>query len=241
MDVSRLIRDAAKVHACLKELPDGRLVALKEVKIMIPSRFAERGLASIGIETHIVGIYAMIVEDQHYCVSLVNARLQIEPTAATKVMVADEEYYEFYFAPGSTIVTSLMLVKQDTLTYRIYDEIFAKARVPWYIGYLELGMLFDTAEKHAGTSIGKNREVTELLASIIARNPEDRRQYYRQVVKDTSDLKTKPPAFVPMRSVTYAATNTTNKLAGSYFSEGVTSALVSPSDRVERIEELLRK
>ena len=43
-----------------------------------------------------------------------------------------------------------------------------------------------------------------------------------------------------MRSVIYAATNTLNKIAGSYMETGVVSALVSPSDREERIEILLK-
>ena len=65
--------------------------------------------------------------------------------------------------------------------------------------------------------------------------------YYRSVINNRSDLKKNPPVFIPLRSVVYGATNTTNKLAGSYFNEGVISALVSPSTRIEPIEELLRK
>lgn len=241
MDIKRLVRDASKVHACLKELPDGRLVAVKECKIYVPSRFAERGLASIGIETHIVGIYAIVVEDIYYGISIVNAMMRIEPTSTIKIMIGDEEYYEFYFRPGSTVTPSVNLVKTDTLVYKIYDEIIAKGRVPWYLGYPELGKLFDTAKYHAGANIGTNHEVTELIISMIARDPKDRHQYYRKTIKSLQDGIDNPPAFIPLRSVTYAATNTLNKLAGSYFNEGVVSALVNPTDRTERIEALLRR
>lgn len=241
MNPKTLVRDPAKVHACLAELDDGRLVCKKKVKIYIPTRFAGRGLAFIGIETQIVGIYAIVVDDKYYGVSMVNALMRIEPTSMVKVMVEEEEYYEFTFDAGSTVLASTMLVKTDTLVYKIYDEIIAKGRVPWYLGYTELGKLFDTARYHAGANIGENHEVTELLVSMISRNPENRHQYYRQVVTSMEDLAAKPPAFIPLRSVTYAATNTTNKLAGSYFSEGLVSALVSPADRVERIEDLLRR
>lgn len=241
MDPRSLVRDPARVHACLRELPDGRLVATKNVKIYVPTRFAERGLASIGIETHIVGIYAIVAEDKYYGVSLVNAMQRIEPTATVKVVVQDDEYYEFSFAPGATVVSSVQLVKTDTLVYKIYDEIIAKGRVPWYLGYPELGKLFDTAKYHAGANIGQNHEVTELIVSIIARDPQNRARYYRQAVRSMADVAKTPPAFIPLRSVTYAATNTTNKLAGSYFKEGLVSALVTPAERVERIEELLRR
>lgn len=241
MDFKKLIRDPAKVHAYLRELPDGRLVTTKGCKIYIPVRFAERGLASIGIETYIVGIYAIVVDDLYFGTSLVNAMIPIEPTSTVTVQIDGDDYYEFSFEPGSTVFSSVNLVKTDTLVYKIYDEIISKGRVPWYLGYAELGKLFDTAQYHAGARIGANHEVTELIISMIARNPKNRHEYYRTCVKTPEDLKTVPPAYIPLRSVTYAATNTLNRLAGSYFTEGVVSALVNPTERTERIEDLLRR
>lgn len=240
MDKNLLIRDAEKVKACLRELEDGRLVTTKPLKIQIPARFAERGLASIGIESFIVGIYAMILEDQYYAVSTVNAMIRIDPTSTVRITIDGDEYYEFSFDPGSTVIQSLDLVQTDTIVYKIYNEIFAKGRVPWYLGYNDLAKLFDSAKYHANANIGQNQEVTELLVSIIARNQDDRHQFYRQFARTLDDLK-KPPAFIPLRSVSYAATNTLNKLAGSYARDGLISALVNPSTRVERIEALLRR
>jgi hypothetical protein len=124
--------------------------------------------------------------------------------------------------------------------YKIYDEIISKGRVPWYLGYLELWKIFDTALYHAGANIGANQEVTELIISMISRSEKDRNQYYRTTIEDLSQLMVVKPAFIPLRSVQYAATNTTNKLAGSYFGDALVSALVNPADRVERIESLLR-
>src|SRR6185312_2264851 len=168
MDPRKLIHDAAKVQSHLRELPDERLVAVKPVKIYIPSRFAERNLATIGIETRICGIAGVVVEDRYYGLFLVNAMMQIDPTSTLKVMVEEDEYYEFSFDAGATVMPTTQLVKQDTLVFRIYDE---------------LGKLFDTAKTFAGANIGQNHEVTELLVSMIARDPSDRSKYYRQTVK----------------------------------------------------------
>lgn len=240
MDPKKLVHDAAKVKMCLRETPNEMLVAVKPVKIYIPSRFAERNLASIGIETHICGIAGIVVEDKYYALFLLNAMMRIEPTSTLKVMVGDEEYYEFSFDAGSTILPSIQLVKTDTLVFRIYDEFIAKGRVPWYMGYNEMGKIFDTAKTFAGANIGQNHEVTELLVSMIARDPEDRTKYYRQTVKSREDLIKRPPVIIPLRSVQYSATNTVNKLAGSYWNDALTSSLVSPGERTERIEALLR-
>lgn len=241
MNPKKLIRDPRRVKACLKELPDKRLVALKPVKIYVPARFSERNLAMIGTEIYIVGIYGIVVEDQYYGSSTVNAMMRIEPTSVMRILVDGEEYFEFSFDAGATVITSTMLVKTDTLVYRIYDEIYAKGHVPWYLSYLQLGRLFETAVKHAGARLGQNQEVTELIASIISRDETDRNKQYRSTVKSLDDLSRRPPAYIPMRSIQYAANNTLNKLAGSYFGEGVVSALVSPAERTERIEALLRR
>lgn len=240
MDHRNYIRDAAKVHSYLRELDDGRWVAKKAVKIVIPVRFAERDLAFVGIETTIVGIFAIIVEDHYYAVSLACAMMRITPSSTTKVMYDDDEYYEFTFDAGATICPSLNLVKIDTLVYSIYDEILSKGRAPWYLGYRELGQMFDTAQEHAGANVGQQQEVTELMVSLVARDPADRTKYYRQVIQSDQDLITKKPAIIPLRSVAYAATNTLNKLAGSYARDGLVSALATPTERVERLEALLR-
>lgn len=241
MDVSKLKRDAAKVHAYLKEAGDGSLITTKGCKIYIPSSYAECQLASVGNETHILGIFAIVVEDQYYGVSLANAMMRIEPSATNTVDVDGSSYIEFYFEPGATVIPALELVKEDTLTYHIYDEFIAKGHVPWFISYIDLGNLFASAPYHAGVKLGANHAVLELIASVVARDPKDRTLYYRQTVKSMDEVLSRPPALIPFRSVTYGATNTTAKLMGAYFDEGLTSALVNPSQRTEKIEELLRR
>lgn len=241
MNPKNFIRDSSKIRDCLQLLADGRTVTNKECKIYIPSRFSERGLAEVGIENHIVGIYAIVVDDKYYGVCNMCAMVKIDPNSMLRVKINGIEHYEFTFKPGATVIKSNEVVKTDTLVYRIYDEIISKGRVPWYLNYSDLGKIFDTAKSHAGANIGQNSEVTQLIVSMISRNSEDRNKYYRTTIDSIDDLKTHPPAYIPLKSVIYAATNTTNKLAGSYFSVGVVSSLVSPADRTERIEGLLRK
>ena len=241
MDIRSLVRDGDKVKAALHELPDGKLIVKKQIKIHIPTRFQERDLAEVGVDNYTVGLCALILEDQYYGVLSVNAMLRITPTSTLRIKIDGTVYIEFVFNPGDTLTPSTQLVKTDTLVFRIYDEIISKGNVPWYLGYNDLGRIFDTARYHAGANIGTNSEVTELIMSLISRNKKDRTKYYRTVINKLEDLETTPPAFIPLRSVIFGATNTTNKLAGNYFDIGLKSALVSPAERTERIEELLRR
>lgn len=240
MNFNRLIHDKEKVLACLKETPDDRLVTTKPLKIYIPARFAERGLAQIGVETYIVGIACLVVDDLYYGVTTTNAMWRIEPTSMLKVKIGDESYFEFFFREGSTVLSTLHLVKTDTLVYRIFDELITKAKVPRYLGYAELGKILDSAQKHAGTGVGNNHEITELIVSLIARDPKDRHKYYRSTIKSLRDLETRPPVFIPMRSVQYIASNTMTKIAGSYTKDAIVSSLTELSTRVESVENLLR-
>lgn len=238
MDISKLVRDPATVLACLHEMEDNSLVTSRPLRIYIPSRFAERGLASLGADTYIVGICAYVVGDR-YAITMVNAMIGIEPSEINRVMVGEDEYLEFFFMAGSKVIPNLNLAKTDTLTYKIYDEIIAKARVPWYLNYFDLAKIFDTAREHAGAGIGANKEVTELLVSVIARNDKNRREYYRQVVTSEKDLITNPPYYASLKDVSLSATNAVNKLGGGYFRDGTISAINSPSERTERLEEIL--
>lgn len=239
MEINHLIRDAAKVKEALTELSDNRLVTSKSLKIIIPARFQEKGLAYLGQDTDIIGIYAIIVEDTYYAISLVNAMVPIKPSNIERVKINGDEYIQFIFNPGDTVIKNLNLVKTDTIVYRIYDELFSKGNIPWYIGYNDLAHIFDSTIKHSGAPIGKNREITELIVSLIARNVKDKTQYYRTIVNSQSDVINNPPTFIALRDVTHAASNTLNRLAGSYMSQGIVAALNNVSEKQERIESLL--
>ena len=241
MDYKHLVRDPARVKANLVKLADVSLVAKVDCKIYFPARYAERYLAEISADNRVAGLFALVMEDKYYSVCNVCAMIKLNPTTISKVKFNEEDYYEFFFPKGSTISPSLDLVKNDVLVYRIYDEYFSKANIPWYFNYEDMGFIFLTAKKHANANVGEDPKVTQLLVSLIGRTSADKTLYYRAAVKNREEMLKTPPAFIPLKSVTYAATNTTSKLGGSYFDVGVRSALVNPSDRVEKIEQILRR
>lgn len=241
MDPRKLKRDPSKVHAYLREMEDGTLCTTKGCKIYIPARFTEQQMAFLGTETSISGIFAITVDDTYYGVSLVNAMMRIEPTSTNYIKLDDEDYIEFVFDPGSVVIADTNLVKRDTFIYRVYSEIIAKGHVPWFMSYEDLGRIFESAPKHAGVSVGANFAIVEMIIAAISRLSADRSMFYRHALKMEKDLGTIPAFYIPLRSVTYGASNTTAKLVGAYWEEGLTSALVNPSDTVEPIEGLLRR
>jgi len=237
---NRLKRNSTAVNAVLKTMADGSIVVTKQCKIHIPARWTERYLATVGADNIVTGVMAIIVEDSIYAVSLICSEFRLRPDRVSLIDVDGVAYQEFTFEPGSTMFESTQLLMQDTLVYYLFDEVITKGNVPWYMDYNDLGKMLDSAERYAGTNLARNRELNELIASLIARDANKRTEYYRSAVTKQSDLTTSPPDYVALSSVVYSATSTLTKMAGSYMSEGMISAIVNPSTKVERIESLLR-
>lgn len=237
MDFSALKHDIGVVGSAFKELEDNSLVAMREARIYFPARFTEQHLATVEVETHCIGHFAIVVDGCYSCYS-VNAMIRLDPAEVNKVVWEDEEYYELVFFPGSIVIPNLLLAKVDTNVYHIYNGILSKGRIPWYLSYENLMKIFMTAPEFAGANIGEEHEVIEMLVSLIARNPENPTEYFRSNYgKEGSAAK---PQYISFKSVEYAATNTTNKLGGANFARGVVAALVDPSTSLERIETSLR-
>ena len=74
-----------------------------------------------------------------------------------------------------------------------------------------------------------------------AKSPEMFDNINSRVVDDLKTIRKNPPAYIALKNLTYAATNTVARIGGSFFGDGLVSALTNPSERVERIESILRK
>lgn len=233
-------RNPSAVKDVLKETEDRRLLCTSDCKIQIPVRFNNVGLAQVGADVYIYGIFALILPDGNYSVCNVNSLFKIVPDKILTVKLDGVDYYEFHFKAGDVVVASTDLVKRDTLIYNVFNEMLFNGNIPWYMEYEDLGKLFDTSMTFAASNVNQNLEVIELFAMLITRSSKDRTKPYRQTVNSRDDLVTNKPAFIPLKSVFYAVTNTFNKLAGSYFHDGVVSALVNPSTQSTRIENILK-
>lgn len=229
-----------KIRAVLKKLPDKRLITIEPITLYFPERFVERNLAIVGSDIQCIGLIGINLNDQYYANLMVDAMVKLEPSGILKTEFDGDVYYKLMFEKGSTVFSSVELVKTDILTFNIYNEIIASGKVPHYMGYLEQAHLFDTAGKHAGAKVGERTEITELLVSLNARDAKNRRKYYRETVKTLDDVYTRPPVILPLKSPEYSPTDTLTKLAGSYWERALVSAVVNPSEKTERIEALLR-
>lgn len=235
------VKDKATVLKTLKEMPDGSVVTTTGCRIFIPKRFIERGIAQIGSENYSLGIFPIVTDDNRFLLFNAIAFVYLMPSEFRNTIIDEEDFIEFRFEKNSIVITSMNLVQKDTLVYSVFNEFISSGNIPWYVDYDDAGSLFDTAGTVAGTSIGKNPETIEILTASISRQRNSKMEYFRNLLKTKEDVSKLKPSYVPLKSVAYSATNTTNKLAGAYFDEGVTSALINPTTRPDTIGTILRK
>lgn len=227
-------RNAGAVLATLKTVGK-QIIASKPCSIQIPLNYENAKLAQIGEDIYVLGVFAIILESGEYAVSNVMTLIKLKPTKVSTITILEDEYYEFYFDAGSVVIDNTEVVQRDNILFSVFNEFVFKANIPWFMTYSDLGKLYDTCKEYANSNIGDTYEVMEFIASILGRATNDRSIYYRL----GGNYKI-PPQYVSMASVFYSMHNTVNKIAGNYFSDGLVSALVNPSDRVEKIEKLLR-
>lgn len=238
--MAKLRRNAELVLSQLKENSAGQIIAKLPMVIQVPVRFSEIGLGEIGINTFTYGLLAIILESGDYAVLNVNALLELNPYKLSIVTVDDVDYHQFHFDAGDVVIKTTDLVKREAMLFNVFNEFIFNGKVPWYTDYEDLGKLFDTAKYHAGSNVAQNPEVIEFIASMVSRSKNDRTKYIRSVAQKQSDFTLNDIDYVPLKSVYWSVTSTVNKLTGSHFADGVTSALVTPTTKTDKIERILR-
>lgn len=232
-------RNAEKVLSLLSDIPSRPVIAKAPLVIQFPVRFSEIGLAQVGSPSYLFGLFAIIADSGEYALFNVNAYVELGPCAISKTMVHGVEHYNFHYQKGDVVIRTKDLVKRAELIYKALEEFCFQGKVPWYVDYDDMGKLFDTAAYHSGTKADLQPAIVEFIAAYIARDKRDRIKFLRETSETYADFQ-KNLAWVPMRSVYWSAPGTVNKLTGAYFEEGIKSAFVNPSDRVENIEGILR-
>lgn len=232
-------RDGVRVLAALTDLPDKPVVTKSDMVIQVPSRFRDIGLLSIGSKTFVFGFFAMILPDGTYGIMSVNALMELGPCQVDREEINGEEYMNFIFKKGDVLFRTKKLVCRTSVIFKTFDEFFFKGKIPWYGSYDDISSIFATAKKHSKTRAEVTPEVVEFLTAYISRDKNNRKFFIRETAKSYQEFQTNL-RFVPMQSVFWSAPGTVNKLAGAYFENGIVSALVNPSERVEKIESILR-
>ena len=239
MDITSLKRDADHFKNFLFVTKDDRLVTKEAFSICFPALYENHNFAVISDEVMVLGILAFI-QGEKYCVNKVMANLPLTPTDIRREKIGEEEYLFLQFEPGSTVCRNINVMQEQPLAYYVYDYFIANGWIPWYLNYKDVVTLFDTCAKHCDIKLGETSSVMEMICATIARSQKEPRKMFRTGKKSVEDLEKEQPFYVPLANVQFGAADTTSKLLGSYFNDGLNSAIMYKTKRVGPIEEVLR-
>lgn len=231
MDITKLVRDPSIANEF--GIVGDQVIAKKDCSILIPFNFIGHKLAVVSDQIFITSIFAIVIGNR-YATCSACASMEISPDETSQIRIGGEEFLEFKFVAGQAVVPTTRVLIDSDLAFEINKYFYTHGRIPWYMSYDDVNVILEMHKEYNGLNISPNNIPFEIIASKICRDSKNKFAYYRH-----TDM-TNPPVAVPFKSVLFNATNTTSKLLGSYLSDGVTSALISPAGRVETVETILR-
>lgn len=233
MKSSELKRDPNLIQENFVEV-DNRIITKQKCSLVIPYNYLQNKLARMGNAIYITSVAGVIIGDR-YGALVACANINITPDETNQIKIDGEEFLEFVFEAGSAVMPSTMIVQDPDLAFEINKYFYTFGRVPWFLGYDDEGNVLKEHKAYSGLNISPTNTPFEIVTAKISRDPKNKFVLFRH-----SDMKG-TPVVVPFSSVMFNATSTTAKILGNYLEDGVTSALLSPSNKTETVENLLRR
>lgn len=223
-------RDKDFIQSQLYE-KDGKLYCKQKTIIEFPKWYQDKGLANIQESTYVYGIFAICMGDK-YSVSLIPTLCAMTPIMITEIERDGVVYTQFNFGKDDVVLDNVKVVKHDILSFTFFETFYMQARTPWYIGYEDMTRIMDNLPKYANSNLGANMISNELVTSFIARDESNKKTFFRQ--------KQNKLVFIDLMSPYYSSLSGINTLAGNYFTQSLTSAIVQPKSQATKLESLVR-
>lgn len=218
-----------KYISSLIEMKGESIYCKERCIIEYPSYYNDKGMADESEEVQLYGIFAIIVGDK-YSVSTIPTICVSEPIDISEVERDGVKYRQLRFGKGDPIIKSRKVLTISLKAYNFIESFFMRSNIPWYIEYLDLVKCMDNLVKYADSGVGDNMLANELMTSFVSRSPKDKNIFYRQV-GSVGEIE-----YVDIMNLYYSVKSTTNRLAGGYMNNSITSALVNPSTRDTKLD-----
>lgn len=239
MDITKAVRNPAKVHQDLKKV-DGKLVTKGGCWIYIPVSYSSKDLAFITSSVTILGVFLITTDNKTYGASGATSLMNINPSAIEVIDINGEEYYQFYFEPGSVVVSNVNLKCVKKLTYNIMSQFFDYGRVPFWFTPIDHASLLANVRYWNDMTVFPDGITHDIYSAHLQRNTNDVRKFYRHSIKKESDLH-QPAIYIPLRAATLTKTSRLAKLADTELKRGIRNALLNDPVREEPLEALLMR
>lgn len=239
LNVSGLKRDPDAIKKAFKKIGSS-MVVTKDMRVIFPERYTNIDLAIIGSTVRLTSIYAILDDEGNYAVSNIPIFIELTPSNITDIEINGKVNKVLHFEEGTTFTENVNMVIDNTFLYDLFNEFYINGNIPWFISYNDAITIFEKTKKYAKSGLGDNPITMEILASILARNPKNKSEFYREILKNENDLNKVIPQYIGLMNIYFTFDNTVSKLVGSYYGQGISSAIISRETSTTTIEEILR-
>lgn len=240
MDISKFKHDPAAIHKCVVKTPDKKLVTTTGCKISIPVGYTSKGLAIIGSEVSILGVFVIFNDKLQYGVSMATTMVTLGPCIVETVDVDGDPHYVFTFDAGGEVFTTTSLVKDKKPVNLILDYFNDYGHSPWFLSLLLQSELLRDTQYWNGFKVGGGQVVYDMMVAMLARDPKNIKTQYRHVLKSENDIHERP-ILLPSRDIGENTTSNLARLNGSELKVGIKAGLLSKVEREEDLEKIFIK
>lgn len=237
-NIKNLKRKPDIIKSCFK-IVGNSIILNKEISVIFPTRFINRKLAHMGDTVNVLGIFAIVDENNNYAIMNIPAMIELTPSMSNEINIEDDPYMLLEFNQYDVFTANTKLLQEDGFIYDLFDDFFIQGNIPWYLDYEDLSNILVLSQKYAGSRIGSNPLGLEILASIAARVSSDKTIFYRTLSKDMEKMKKDKPSYVALQNIYYTFSSTLAKTSGSYYKDGIVSAIVNKEKKKNKLEVIL--
>lgn len=200
----------------------------------IPTRYEAHNLLSYGDTIRTLCIFDVEINKQYKYGYNFPAVVTMEPSYIYKEREDDVDFIVGEFHKGDKFIAHDVVMQQPFIAYATFVEFINNGRVPSFLSYNQMAVLFDNISRICNFNPRINHAVFEMIYAHLSRDPDNMNIKYRH-----TDMK-KPAAHIGLRNVAYGTDSTTTRLIGAYAGDGINAVLLNKSLENHDMEDLLR-
>jgi len=206
----------------------------KIMTIDIPDRYGKLGWLNWGEQMEVIGIFTMVINEDISVGYNCQALITTMPSSTERINIDGSAYVRLIYNKNDVFLVSEDIIKQNSIPYNILNEFIFLGNLPAWMNYKNSYELFENTSALTGVNFSADRVYFHVMLSHCWRDRDNVMKMYRNTGMHA------PGIFIPMRSTPYSALTTMARTIGSFDSDGITSAIVSPTEEVSDLENIMR-
>lgn len=230
----------AVVDKALK-IVNKQIIAMADLKLYIPNRYVERKFCILEDRVQTLAIFAVVVDGQWAMFCLPNM-MTLEVNSIAMVEVDGEEFIQLSYEKGDLICENTLVFCDSTICYRIIDLYHLSGYHPWFVGYENYGKILELTRQYASLRLSDNNVASELIVAQSSRSKKDHSVTFRNSLKGMpyNPVMDNDLYVAPTENILLGTTNFMTQVNGAYLNHGLLTALTKPTEKGEKLEEVLR-